>query len=121
MKRFFGTWLALCVLVYGWSPAVAQALDADKAACGPNQDLDLQVRGCTAILARGTAETARNRAIAYSNRGLAYTAKGDKDRAIADYHEAIRLELKIAPPATSTQNPPALAPSLGGTPVLEVK
>lgn len=32
------------------------------------------------------------------NRGSAYRAKGDYDRAIADYNEAIRLNLKFELP-----------------------
>jgi lipoprotein NlpI len=35
-------------------------------------------------------------AIDYNNRGLAYATKGDRDRAIADYSEAVRLDPKFA-------------------------
>jgi tetratricopeptide (TPR) repeat protein len=34
--------------------------------------------------------------MAYNNRGNAYSVKGDKDRAIADYNQAIKLDPNFA-------------------------
>jgi hypothetical protein len=39
--------------------------------------------------------------LAYYNRGTAYRAKGDKDRAVADYNEALRLNPKLNAPQIS--------------------
>jgi len=51
---------------------------------------DVAIVACTAVINSGK-ETQATLAIAYSNRGHAYDSKGDKDRAIADYSNAIHL------------------------------
>ncbi len=56
-------------------------------------DLDLQIKGCTALIQSGRWSE-KYLAFAYNNRGNAYQAKSDFDRAIADYIEAIRLDPK---------------------------
>jgi tetratricopeptide (TPR) repeat protein len=46
--------------------------------------------------ALAASELAKDRAIAYYNRGARYQLKADRDRAIADYSEAIRLDPEFA-------------------------
>jgi tetratricopeptide (TPR) repeat protein len=53
--------------------------------------VDLQIRGCTAIIQAGR-DTRKNLAIAYNNRASAYYDKREYDRAITDATEAIRLD-----------------------------
>ena len=60
-----------------------------------NRSLVLRIRGCTRVI-EDSKVIAQRRANAYNNRGVAYGAKGDRDRAIADYNEAIRLDPKFA-------------------------
>jgi tetratricopeptide (TPR) repeat protein len=63
---------------------------ADAASdCSQDKDRDLSIRGCTLII---EGQTRGNKAISYNNRGYAYFFKGDKDHAIADYDQAIRLD-----------------------------
>jgi len=56
-------------------------------------DLDLQIKGCTALIQSGQWSE-KYVAFAHNNRGNAYQATGEFDRAIADYIEAIRLDPK---------------------------
>jgi tetratricopeptide (TPR) repeat protein len=56
---------------------------------------DLAISGCTALIQSGR-ESERNLAMAFNNRGTAYSEKEDFDRAIADYNEAIRLNVNYA-------------------------
>src|SRR5262249_60548282 len=72
----------------------ARASRADGEACKANTP-DQSIAACTRIR-EGTGETAKDSAIARRFRGLAYQRKRDLDRAIADYHEAIRLDPKYA-------------------------
>ena len=53
---------------------------------------DQHMRGCTAIIKKGSEESVEHRVDAYVNRGRAYEEiRHDLERAIADYSEAIRL------------------------------
>ena len=51
--------------------------------------------GCTRVL-QDQAESASNRAIAHRNRGTAYSGMGARERALADFDEAIKLDPKFA-------------------------
>jgi lipoprotein NlpI len=66
-------------------------------------DWDEQIRSCTALI-QSDRETLQDRLTAYSNRAMAYNVKGDRDRAIADYSEAIRLDPKYARPYNGRGN-----------------
>jgi tetratricopeptide (TPR) repeat protein len=72
----------------GWalSPDWTQCLNRDDTFSN-----EIAIEACSAIL-RGDNVSRDNSAIAYSSRAHAWSAKGDKDRAIADYGEAIRLD-----------------------------
>lgn len=56
---------------------------------------DERIRNCTALI-DSARETPKRRALAYNNRGVALSQKGDRDGAIADYDQAIRLDPKLA-------------------------
>jgi tetratricopeptide (TPR) repeat protein len=62
---------------------------------GANATPDLQIKGCTAVIATGPI-AGNNLAKAYYNRGIAYAGKGEYDSAIADYDQTIRLSPKNA-------------------------
>ena len=51
---------------------------------------DQAIAGCTRAIA--TDPTDQQRAIAHNNRGVAYREKGERERAIADFDAAIRLD-----------------------------
>lgn len=67
----------------------------DQDDCDQSDNLDRSIAACTRIV-QNSNEKKRERAIGFGTRGLRYAAKGDDDRAIADYSEAIQLELKDA-------------------------
>jgi tetratricopeptide (TPR) repeat protein len=77
---------AFCCLVF-----TAPATAGDGKDCVQTADLDLAIKGCTAIITREN-ETRGNRARAYNDRGEAYRFKGEHDRAIADYGRALELD-----------------------------
>ena len=62
---------------------------------GDNATPDLQIKGCTAVIATGPI-AGNNLATAYYNRGIAYAGKGQWDSAIADYDQTILLSPKNA-------------------------
>lgn len=68
--------------------------DADFCA-GSAGTVDDRIAACTSAITSGRLSAA-SLAVAFRNRGNAWSAKGDKDRAIADYNEAIRLYPKSA-------------------------
>src|SRR5215470_18207788 len=68
----------------------ATALRADSwHDCSQDRDLELSIKGCTAIIASNPQA-----GWAYFNRGNAYRARGDSERAIADFSKAIELDPK---------------------------
>ena len=70
----------------------AAGLAVDRASCLQALDRDLQIRGCTAVLARQDMQGASDQAWAFKNRAAAYVAKGEPDLALADYGAWIRHE-----------------------------
>jgi tetratricopeptide (TPR) repeat protein len=68
--------------------------DRDAQDCSQTKGPDLQIKGCTAIIDRGTG---KDLVIAYNNRCFAYEIRGDHERAIADCEQAIKLDPKRAP------------------------
>jgi tetratricopeptide (TPR) repeat protein len=78
---------ALCVLL----PPAAQA---DRYGdCNQSQDLELTVRGCTAIIDRGKRESSRNLLEAYKKRALAYLGRRDQAHlAIPDLDKVIAAD-----------------------------
>jgi len=74
-------------------PALAQVSEAWARCLNENgaYSFDVAIAACTAVINSGK-ETQATLAIAYSNRAYAYDSKGDKDRAIADYSNAIHLK-----------------------------
>lgn len=73
------------------TPAEARrSRDTASAACFGKATDDDTISGCTAYLAR-SGISAANRVGAHFNRAIAYDRKGDRDSAIADYDEVIRI------------------------------
>jgi tetratricopeptide (TPR) repeat protein len=68
----------------------APALADPVADCAQVRNLDLRVRGCTAVIG-AAASTTDQKAAAFRHRGLARAAAGARDQAISDLSEAIRL------------------------------
>ena len=69
---------------------VATGLAGPVEDCNQRADIDLQLKGCTAVI-QGERKVA-DLSIIYSNRGAALANKGSLDLAIADYDQAIRLK-----------------------------
>jgi tetratricopeptide (TPR) repeat protein len=76
-------------LVLAAMPAWAQTRAENVAQCNDN-DPDLKIAGCTALIQSGQG-TAAALAMVYGNRGMAYSLKGQNDKAIADLNKAITL------------------------------
>lgn len=70
---------------------VRAASQSDWDDCIQTRDSDRGIAACTRVI-QDDSDTTSNRAVAFYNRGYAYSAKRDRDRAIADYGEAIRLD-----------------------------
>jgi tetratricopeptide (TPR) repeat protein len=64
--------------------------DHDAQDCSQTKAPDAQIKGCSAIINRGT--TGKDVVLAYNNRCAAYEIRGDHDRAIADCEQAIKLD-----------------------------
>ena len=69
------------------SPAAADDVTICNTASG-----EAKILACTSVISAGGQDLSS----AYNNRANAYREKGDKDRALADYNEAIRLDPKYA-------------------------
>lgn len=88
--------LAALLFIASALPAWAQSRDQQWGYCvnqNGQHSLDLMINGCTAIIESGQ-ETDANLAIAFYNRGNAHDDMKDYGRAIADYGQAIRLNLQ---------------------------
>lgn len=82
------------VLLCGLAAPLYAASEALLAACEKDDSPpDAIIAACTPI-AEDRQEDPEVSTDAYFNRGLAYSRKGDRDRAMADYSEAIRLNPK---------------------------
>jgi tetratricopeptide (TPR) repeat protein len=83
--------MVACLLVLTAAPALG-ATRKDHADCNA-RDLDRNIVGCSRVGA-DRKESTTIRAIAYVGRGLAWQLKGERDRAMADFNDAIRLDPK---------------------------
>lgn len=95
MRRLLiGLALALIAL-----PAWAQTRNANMKRCLSEDDPDITIAGCNALIQSGH-ETAADLAIAYNKRGIAYVLKavpqGPYDQAIADSTKALALRRDYA-------------------------
>lgn len=63
---------------------------ADDWADCRSEDLDVSIRGCTAIINAGSA-TAKTLGVAHNNRGYAFVRKGGVNEALKDYDRAVAL------------------------------
>jgi tetratricopeptide (TPR) repeat protein len=93
-------WVACLVLAAsaGIAPATAQQAPEWRSCTGkPDVKPDVQIRSCTALI-QSPKETAKTRALAYFNRAQAYNYfdRVERDRAIADLVEAIKLDPGLA-------------------------
>ena len=80
------------VIASGWvlaaHPVRADKWDDALKDCDQTQDLDLQVRGCTAVI---EVIPTRDAISLYNNRGLAYTDKREFEKAISDFTQIIAI------------------------------
>jgi tetratricopeptide (TPR) repeat protein len=92
------------MLAAGAEPAAAQGADRDWAECSGGGEDARVIRGCTAVIGRGTRESAQGRANALANRGDARFRGGDLAAALEDYDAAVRLAPQDATLLTSRAN-----------------
>ena len=78
--------LGLAILAALMQPAPADGYKD----CQQSDDPDVEIKGCTALLAKKT-ESKHTHSVAYNNRGYAYARKGEYDKALADLGRAIEL------------------------------
>ena len=75
---------------------VRTARNADSIACdNTDRDPDAAIDACGRIITRGQTKNGYSLVLAYIHRGEAFENKGDRDHAIADYSEAIRLKPNV--------------------------
>ena len=93
MRVFFqlGTAISLAWVAV---PAAAQIIDPNFKTCLEKSG-DEAIAGCTTAITSGKLSTA-DLAKTFYNRGVEWANKHDYARAIADYSEAIRLNLQYA-------------------------
>lgn len=93
MVSRFAIFLALCGLIVSATAATAAAdLDVCNQANGEES-----IAACSRLLASRRL-TPKNRSIIFNIRGNLWSDKGDKERAIADYTDSIRINPKDAHP-----------------------
>ena len=81
--------MIVCGLLAATAPAFG-ARQKDHDDCNA-RDPDRNIAGCTRII-EDDHESTKVRSIAYVARGLAWRNKGDRDRAMTDFTDAIRLD-----------------------------
>jgi hypothetical protein len=99
----------------------------DLADCNQQQDLDVRIRGCTALM-KLPQLAAGDRAIVLQLRGTAYREKKDWERALADFNEAMVLAVdepvKVQTAAgimlVFTSAPPELRKTAAGRKAIEL-
>lgn len=97
------------------------ALADDFADCNQQKDLDLRIRGCSALM-KGTQLPAGDKAVVLQLRGNAFRVKRDFASALSDYVEAmtladddtVRRSVEGGIMMTLTQGPPELRTSPNG-------
>ena len=108
--------------------AVAGAVLADDVSdCNQQQDLDLRIKGCTALTQQPKLP-ARDKAIALQLRGNAFRLKKEFERALTDYNEAMALATddEIRVPTTTgimlvlTEAPPELRKTAAGRKAIDL-
>lgn len=103
---------ALALLVF---LASGTARADDLADCNQQKDLDLRIRGCTALM-KNAQLSAGDRAVVLQLRGNAFRVKRDYQSALSDYVEAmpladeetVRRSTESGIMMTLTQGPPEL-------------
>jgi L-aminopeptidase/D-esterase-like protein len=93
----------------------------DFADCNQQKDLDLRIRGCSALM-KGTQLPAGDKAVVLQLRGNAFRVKRDFASALSDYVEAmtladddtVRRSVEGGIMMTLTQGPPELRKSPNG-------
>jgi tetratricopeptide (TPR) repeat protein len=83
----------LFALMCAFAGPVHAASDKDLADCENDADLDRLIAACTRV-GQDRKEDSETRSDAYYNIGQAYSRKDDRDRSLAAYGEAIRLNRK---------------------------
>jgi tetratricopeptide (TPR) repeat protein len=88
----YGLIAVAMLMALAMGPRTAAADDFDTC---EKQSGDVAIAACARAIASGQYKGA-NLSVLYNNRGVEYANKGDRDRAIADYDQALRLNPKYA-------------------------
>jgi tetratricopeptide (TPR) repeat protein len=87
---------SLVVIICFISPSAWPQSSEDARICAGNDGTaDYRIAACTREITSGGLSRA-DLATTFSNRGVEWNGKGDRDRAIADHNEAIRLNPQLA-------------------------
>jgi signal peptidase I len=90
MKKFAATAVAItCVSTFAAPPSRADNITDATIACLQNQDLDLQIKGCTALIE--ILPAGEGLAFPLTKRGNAYADRKDFNKAIDDYTRVIAI------------------------------
>jgi tetratricopeptide (TPR) repeat protein len=94
-------WVGSVVLMVACSAAAVMPAAADAWSECQNKSAP-DIASCSAVIASGEANPDRL-GTAYLYRGFGYYMKGQRDQALADFNETIRLDAKAAPAAYSNR------------------
>ncbi|HEY0910304.1 MAG TPA: tetratricopeptide repeat protein, partial [Bradyrhizobium sp.] len=73
-------------------PSISQAADRAAQDCGRVSDAARAIIGCSELLSRDHGLSQQQRTFVLNNRGIAYALAGDREKALADFDEAIRTD-----------------------------
>jgi tetratricopeptide (TPR) repeat protein len=90
--RLFAIALTAATATFSVYPLKSQAADRAAEDCARTSETAKAIAGCSELLSRDHGLSQRQRALVFNNRGISYALAGDREKALADFDEAIRTD-----------------------------
>jgi CHAT domain-containing protein/tetratricopeptide (TPR) repeat protein len=90
--RLFAIALTATTATFSVYPLKSQAADRAAEDCARTSETAKAIAGCSELLSRDRGLSQRQRALVFNNRGISYALAGDREKALADFDEAIRTD-----------------------------
>jgi CHAT domain-containing protein/tetratricopeptide (TPR) repeat protein len=88
----FAIALTAATATFSVYPLKSQAADRAAEDCARTSETAKAIAGCSELLSRDHGLSQRQRALVFNNRGISYALAGDREKALADFDEAIRTD-----------------------------